>query len=452
MKQDIPTSIVIFGGTGDLSRKMLVPALQDLESHGYLHDDSRIYIFAHTDLDTETIREKLRPHLKKSEGTEDFLQKVSYVRGSFNQYEDYKNLKETIDVDDGNVCSNKLFYFSVSPRFFKHVAAGLAFAGLDTHCQGNDGWVRAVIEKPFGHDLESSKEYDADISSVFTQQQIYHVDHYLCKDMVRNMIAFRFSNTIFEPLWNNTYIEKIEVAMHEDIDVSTRGKFFDPVGAYKDVGQNHILSMLAFLTMDRPKSLAAADMQRARQFVLEDLVLCEEGAIRMQYEGYREVEGVAAESETETYFKIKAEIESERWRGVPIYLSSGKAMKEKDSYMKVTFRDTPCLCNEQDSEHTHENVLTFRLKPEESIELGTWTKVPGIGDNLAEKVLHLPYTDETHQGVRGAYSKVFHDVIQGDQTLFKSIEEIYASWVFSDEVAEHLRSLPLEFYTPGSLT
>ena len=449
MKQNIPTSIVIFGGTGDLSRKMLVPALQDLESHSYLHNDSRIYIFAHTDLDTKSIREKLRPHLKKSEHTEAFLQKVTYVRGSFDQYEDYSHLKEVIDTDDGDICSNKLFYFSVSPRFFKHVASGIAHAGLDVHCYKGKGWVRAVIEKPFGHDLESSKEYDADISSVFSQKQIYHVDHYLCKDMVRNMIAFRFSNSIFEPLWNNTYIEKIEIVMHEDIDVSTRGKFFDPVGAYKDVGQNHMLSMLAFLTMDRPKSLTATDMQRARQVVLEELVLREEGGVRMQYEGYRETVGVADDSETETYFKLKAEIESERWRGVPITLSSGKAMKKKDSYMRVTFKDTPCLCNKKDAEHTHENILTFRLKPEESIELGTWTKIPGINDDLTEKVLRVPYVDETHQGVRGAYSKVFHDAIAGDQTLFKSIDEIYASWVFSDKVAQYLGSLPLTFYTPG---
>ena len=451
-KIQAPTSIVIFGGTGDLSINMLFPSLFDLFAHDTLPQDTKVFVYAHTDITTDIMRERVREKLSDKHSSkilEYFLNNVHYVQGSFDTPEGYTDLKSVMDERDGDVCSNKLFYLSVPPRFFDDVFHGLRSVNLHKHCDKDLGWTRLVVEKPFGHSLNSAQELEAVLHTTFDQDQIFHVDHYLCKDMVRNMISFRFSNTLFEPLWNREHIEKIIIKMHESKDVSTRGAFYDTVGAFRDVGQNHMLEMLSFVAMERPQSLKPADIQEARAAVVRDMVFKDGNTTRAQYKGYTEIPGVESDSQTETFFKIQACINNERWNGVPIELSAGKGLAETQALMQVVFKDAPCLCIDTDKEHTHENVLTFSLKPEEEITLGVWTKVPGIEDHLQERVLHLPYAEAPGGAVRGAYSKVFYDVIRGDQTLFKGQDEIYAGWSFTDKVLEKLTQEPLAHYQIG---
>ncbi len=451
-KLQAPTSIVLFGGTGDLSINMLFPALFDLYAHDTLPHDTQVFVYAHTDITTEIMRERVREkilHTHSSKILEYFLEQVHYIQGSFDTPDGYARLKEEMDKRDGDVCSNKLFYLSVPPRFFDTVFEGLRAVNLHEHCDKDFGWTRLLVEKPFGHSLESAKKLEAVLHTTFEQDQVFHVDHYLCKDMVRNMISFRFSNTLFEPLWNKEYIEKIVIKMHESKDVSTRGAFYDQVGAFRDVGQNHMLEMLSFVAMERPRSLSPKDIQQARAAVVDNMIFKGEHTIRAQYEGYNETPGVAPGSQTETFFKIHACIANERWKGVPIEFSAGKGLGETEAVMQVVFKSTPCLCVEKGDGHKHENVLTFSLKPQEEITLGVWTKVPGIKDYLQERVLHLPYANTEGVAVKGAYSKVFYDAIRGDQTLFKGQEEIYAGWAFADKVLEGLREKTLINYKLG---
>ena len=453
----MPTAIVLFGGAGDLATNMLFPALYDLFAQDVLPSAVNIYVYDFAgqtqkefrDLLEQKLTEKTRDRIRGTKILNFFLDQIHYVQGSFQDLDNYIRLKEIITEKDHGVCSNKLFYLSASPVFFKDIFTGLKHAKLHDHCDADFGWTRVVVEKPFGHNLASAQELENLLHSTFSHEQVFHVDHYLCKDMVRNMISFRFSNSLFEPLWDNNHIEKISITMHEAKNVATRGAFYDSVGSFRDVGQNHILEMLAFMTMERPENKSPENFQQARANVLELLDLKEDAVFRAQYEEYQSTNGVAKNSETETYFHITAEINNDRWKGVPIELSAGKGLSETRTEMEILFKETPCLCLA--GEHNkHQNRLVFTMKPEESINLDLWTKIPGVESSICKKTLSLPYYDPQNPvAIKGAYSKVFYDAIDGVQTLFKSEQEIFAGWKFTDKVLKHLGKKPLAKYALG---
>lgn len=455
----IPTAIVLFGGTGDLATNMLFPALYDLFAQDVLPENLHIYVYAHSDFDSASFRDitresLLRGNLNVIRGTkilDYFLDHIHYVRGSFTEIDDYKALKKIINENDAGVCSSKLFYLSAAPRFFENIFTGLQEAELHNHCDPNLGWTRVVVEKPFGHDLASAKDLEKLLHSTFEHDQVFHVDHYLCKDMVRNMISFRFSNTLFEPLWNNKYIEKISIRMHEKNDVSTRGSFYDHVGAFRDVGQNHMLEMLAFMTMEQPRNLEPINFQKARGDVLQLLELDTSKVTRAQYQGYIGTNGVAEDSETETYFNITTHINNERWKGVDIELSAGKGLAETRTDMEIIFKESPCLCEPGDHHSAHQNKLNFSMKPLEAINLELWTKVPGVESHIRKQILNLPYqTPDDQVAIKGAYSKVLFDAIAGDQKLFTGKDEIYAGWTFTEQVFKAFKNTELTNYALGT--
>ncbi|PJE64336.1 MAG: glucose-6-phosphate dehydrogenase [Candidatus Ryanbacteria bacterium CG10_big_fil_rev_8_21_14_0_10_43_42] len=458
-----PTTFVIFGATGDLARKKLIPALFDLYVKKMLPDVFYIMGFSRRVCEIETfhdmvrdaIGEKMHNHAKEKEDA--FLKHVSYVQGSFEDAEAYKNLAEaliTLDNILAKKCSNKIFYLAVPPISFASIFTNLADAGLSIPCVG--GWTRILVEKPFGKDLHTAQELDATLGLLFKEEQIFRIDHYLAKETIQNIIAFRFANTIFGPLWDKDHIEKVEVQLLEDIDVGTRGSFYDGVGALRDLGQSHILQMVALIAMEDPKELDASLIRAARAKVFTCLRPFTKNdiktqVVRGQYVGYRDTKGVDPNSATETYFRMKTYIDNERWRDVPFYLEAGKALHEKRTEITLYFREkVSCVCPKDTDQH-HQNMLTIRLQPNEGMSLLFWVKKPGFGMDLEPQRLSFSYADSPNAVMfPDAYERVLHDCVRGDQTLFASTEEVNAEWKFITPILQNWQDNPLMEYEKGS--
>lgn len=460
-----PTILTIFGGTGDLSQKKLLPALFDLFRQGLLPNRFQIVGFAKSEHTNDEYRQFVKTALeKKMAGNEamtgSFLELITYRQGDFTEPESYKNLADhLIELEGGfGQCSNKLFYLAVSPGFYDTVLTQLADSGLTIPCSNDTGWTRVLVEKPFGKDIETAQMLDHKLSLLFKEEQIFRIDHYLGKETLQDILMFRFSNLIFEPLWNNKYIERVEITLHEDNDVSDRGAFYDGLGALRDVGQNHILQMLAAVAMDNPMELDPYKIRCGRAKVLEMLrpVTKEtivDNVIRAQYAGYRNEKDVSPDSSTETFFQIRAFIDSERWNGVPFYLESGKALGERLAEIRIYFKKTDsCLCP-PDAEHHHANILTFRIQPDEGISVVFWAKQSGFTSALEPKELSFMYNSKIKRDdtrIPDAYERILFDGITGDQTLFTNTEEVTAAWNFITPIMEHWDTLSLLTYEKGS--
>ena len=459
-----PTILVIFGATGDLSTRKLIPALFDLFQKGFLPALFAVVGVARREFSDPLFREFAKDAvMKKSDSVppevlEDFLSHFSYSQGMFDEPESYTHLSEHLIVveDAFAVCANKLFYLAVPPVYYEGIFMQLAHSGLTIPCSNETGWTRVLVEKPFGKDNETAQKLDQTLGQLFKEEQIFRIDHYLAKEVLQDLLMFRFSNLIFEPLWNNKYIERIEIALFEKGGAEGRGAFYDENGALRDVGQNHMLQMLAFVAMEDPLGIDATRVRTLRAKVLSALrpVTKEKIAhsvVRAQYAGYTEVQHVPGDSQTETYFRIKAFIDNARWSGVPFYLESGKALVESKTEIKIYFRQTEsCLCPPS-AEHHHQNVLTFRIQPDEGISICFWAKKPGMGFALEAKELSFSYRSSPDMlKLPDAYERVLFDGIAGDQMLFTSTEEVAATWKFITPILELWSALPLLSYEQGS--
>ncbi|OGZ44575.1 MAG: glucose-6-phosphate dehydrogenase [Candidatus Ryanbacteria bacterium RIFCSPHIGHO2_02_FULL_45_17b] len=455
-----PTTFVIFGVTGDLSKQRLIPALVDLYAKDLLPKEFRLVGFSRGAYTAEEFRKFLyetivaKGHKHSSDRITRFIEHAHYCQGTFEEKDAYIRIAEklaSLDEKEIKQCSNKLFYLAVPPIYYGAIFDHLASSGLTIPCGGVDGWTRVLVEKPFGKDLETAQELEKRLSTLFQEEQIFRIDHYLAKETAQNILAFRFSNILFEPLWSNKCIEKVEINLHEQFGIQGRGVFYDGVGALRDVGQNHILQMLALVAMEDPKELNAALIRRERSRVLASLKLSQSATQdsfrRGQYAGYRDEEHVAKDSETETYFRIIAEVDNERWRGVPWVLEAGKKMPETKAEIQVYFKKTEtCLCP-PGAEHHHQNVLTFRIQPNEGISITFWAKKPGFSTELEPQVLSFNYKDSLlEQQLPDAYERVLYDCIRGDQTLFASTEEVEAAWRFVMTIMEQWKNEPLMEY------
>jgi glucose-6-phosphate 1-dehydrogenase len=276
---------------------------------------------------------------------EKFLQRFVFQQGDFERQSDYVALAERLGATDSEwkACSNKLFYLAVPPDFLKTIVNHLATSELTKPCSPEEGWTRVLVEKPFGRDLTTAEKLDELLGKLFKEEQIYRIDHYLAKEMLQNILTFRFSNNLFEKIWNNQFIEQIEIKLWETLGVELRGPFYDGVGALRDMGQNHIMQMLALVTMERPSSFTATAIRDQRVAILKTLPELSkkevaENTLRAQYDGYQTIKGVSPTSTTETYFKVKTELTSPRWKGVPIIMESGKRMGEKKKEIIITIR------------------------------------------------------------------------------------------------------------------
>jgi len=455
-----PTIITIFGATGDLSTNKLIPALFDLFQKGYLPDAFKIIGVSRRALSHDEYRQFAKEALEKKiaslsrEPLEAFLAHVSYTQGSFDDEGSYRRLKDTLAIEESSFgqCANKLFYLAVPPLYYHGIFEKLASSGLTVPCSDATGWTRVLVEKPFGNDIDTAQELDRVLGALFREEQIFRIDHYLAKEALQDTLMFRFSNLLFEPLWNNNYIEKVEITLAEKKGVEGRGSFYDGVGALRDVGQNHMLQMLAFIAMEDPVELDAVRIRTERARVLQALrPITKDTVLRGQYAGYLDTPSVAENSQTETYFRVKAFIDNERWQGVPFYLESGKALAEDKTEIKIYFKKTmSCLCP-PGAEHHHQNILTFKIQPNEGISIVFWAKKPGLSTELEPKELSFSYRSSPDASLLAdAYEKVLFDGIAGDQMLFTSTEEVNAAWKFITPIFELWNDLPLHSYAKGS--
>ena len=460
-KLNFPTVFVIFGATGDLARRKIFPALFELKKKGALPDRFAVVAFSRRKWDDTAFREYVREMFGTESTREEvdaFLGIIRFQHGLFETKDSYAALGGRLADIDGEwkLCTNKLFYLATPPENYESILAHLRSSGLTAPCSPEEGFTRVLIEKPFGKDLKTAEKLDALLGKLFKEEQIYRIDHYLGKEMLQNILHFRFSNNLLEDVWSNKYIERVEIRLWEEKGVETRGAFYDGLGALRDVGQNHLLQMAALVAMEQPAAFIAEAVRANRAAILETMNVLDakKGAhqtFRAQYRGYRDIAGVKKDSLTETYFKTKLFFDHPRWQGVEFTLESGKRMQEQRKEVVVHFRhQRPCLCPGE--EHVH-NTVQFSVEPKEEIRMNMWAKKPGLTNELEERALVFTYreTSERAQYIE-EYKRLLVDAIAGDQTLFLSTNEVTAMWRFIDPIvrAWDKNTVELSLYAPDT--
>lgn len=456
LKTNTPTNLVLFGITGDLAHKKIIPGLYHLYESDLLPRMFNVIGFSRRDLsksDLDTLVTKILEDHKdinpSSEQLKAFLCLFKYQQGDFTDQSGYKALGEMLGNIDGEwvTCSNKLFYLSVPPSYYEDIFRNLAESKLAEGCSDDEGWTRVIVEKPFGKDLKTAESLDMLLGELFEETQIYRIDHFVAKEMVQNVMAFRFANSFLENSWNNETIESIEIYFPETLGVENRGSFYDGVGALRDIGQNHLLQLLAAVTMEDPKKFTDTNIRNSRASLLSKLVPLDEEQIkqntyRAQYNGYTEINGVSNGSTTETYFKVKAFIDSKRWQGVPIILESGKRMRETDLKIYVNYKE----------KNGCKNRVVFDLQGDGmGIYVEFYAKKPGLTMALEKRVLSFSLLADCDAcNVVEPYERLILDCMNGDQTLFISTDEVMSMWKFIDPIicAWDSGVVPLDTYEP----
>jgi glucose-6-phosphate 1-dehydrogenase len=446
-----PGIIVIFGASGDLTARKLVPALYDLAAQRRLPMEFAVVGISRTEMSHDDYRERLRGALEKhrsgqvSEDVwESFSKGIFYLPGDSKNPETYVELKSflnELDQERGTE-GNRIFYLSSSPSLFSTIVERLGEAGMNEEEDGS--YARLVVEKPFGRDLESAKELNKDIRRYFEERQIYRIDHYLGKDTVQNILALRFSNGIYEPIWNQHYVDHVQITVAEDIGVGTRGAFYEEAGALRDIVQNHVMQVLCLTAMEPPVTFDAESVREEKVKVLKAVRPIPEDevnlyAVRGQYErgwvfgeeveGYREEEDVAPDSLTETFVALKLFVDNWRWAGAPFYIRAGKRLPKKATEIAIQFRPTPhTMFTRGETRGLEPNVLVIRIQPEEGISLKIGAKVPGSGFEVSSVNMDLLYGTAFLEEAPDAYQRLLLDLMLGDPTLFIRADEAEGAW------------------------
>ena len=457
------TSIVIFGVSGDLAHRKLIPALFNLFQKGRLKGEFRIVGLAGRPWNDQDLRETARKSLAEFSGFkisdqrwDEFADKLFYLSGDFREESSFETLSSKLsELEQGD--ANRLYYLATPPDFFKDI---IAYLGKTKQVNENGGWRRVVIEKPFGRDYLSAKKLNDEIHGVLREDQIYRIDHYLGKETVQNILITRFANTIFEPIWNRNYIDNVQITVAEKVGLERRAKYYDQVGVVRDMFQNHLLQLLSLIAMEPTASYNPNDLRDEKVKALKSIRrIPKEKAfsesVLAQYRGYNKEEGVSEESQTPTFAAIRFFIDNWRWQGVPFYLRSGKKLTEKVSEIAIQFKSPPHLMFPlpQDYEFTS-NRLTLCLQPDEGIHLKFETKVP---DTIAEtKSVDLDYHYRDVFGtdaIPEAYERLLLDAINGDPSLFTRCDTSELAWEIIDPIIqawESPGSEPLPTYEQGS--
>lgn len=444
--------IVIFGASGDLTHRKLIPSLYALYDQKMMPDHFLILGVGRSSYTDQAFRDRMMQgvrsfselnHLNESELLQ-FQQSIAYQQLDPSKAEDFPRLKIRLDAwtEETGSPANYLYYLSLLPSAFAEIASNLAAVGLN---HSTDGFRRLVVEKPFGYDLESGRKLNDDLHKAFEESQIFRIDHYLGKETVQNLLVMRFSNGIFEPLWNRNYIHHVEITSAESIGVEGRGGYYDGSGALRDMLQNHLLQVASFVAMEPPSSMDADAIRNETLKVLQSLkpLRNEDVAnhvIRGQYvgahvrgiwlPGYREEEGVPSDSRTETYVALKFFIDNWRWGGVPFYIRTGKRLPTRVTEVVIHFKPTPHTLFQRDHVCQHCNTLIIRIQPDEGILMRFGMKQPGAGFHVKPVHMDFHYTELSDQHLPSAYERLLYDAMLGDSTLYARADAVEAAWQF----------------------
>ncbi len=451
-----PCVIVIFGATGDLTKRKLIPALFRLSQQQLIPAEFAIVATARQQLSDQEFRARMREALAQfadepvdESEWQSFASGIFYVQGDFGDPATYSRLKETLEVIDGkrDTQGNRVYYLATAPEYFGPIARHLG----DAQLSGSKGWVRLIVEKPFGSDLESARKLNIELSSVFSEEQIFRIDHYLGKETVQNLLVFRFANNIFEPLWNRQYIDHVQVTNAETIGVEGRGAFYDKVGVVRDMLQNHVFQVLSLIAMEPPVTLSAKDVRdekakamRAVRPIPKDRV--HEFAVRGQYGpgyvlgeavvGYREEPGVGPESSTETFAAVKLLFDNWRWADVPFYLRSGKRLQKRVTEIAIQYKEPPHRLFTDTESPLEPNVLVIRIQPNEGITLRFGAKLPG--QSMRIRWVNMDFRYGSSFGVKPpeAYERLLLDCMLNDSTLFARWDMVERGWEIVTPILE----------------
>jgi glucose-6-phosphate 1-dehydrogenase len=453
-----PTTLVIFGATGDLAQRKLLPAIYNLAHEGALPEQFNLIGVARRDIPHDDFRQFARESIQKysrrhpdDKVLSALLGRMRYVGGSFDDpaaYDEVARLAGEMDEEAG-IPFNRVFYLATAPGFFETIAEALGAHGLD---QRESAEVRLVVEKPFGHDLASARELNRALLGVFDERQIYRIDHYLGKETVQNMLVLRFGNGIFEPLWNRSYIDNVQITAAEDIGIGTRAEYYDHSGALRDIVQNHLLQLLTILSMEPPVSFSADEVRNEKVKILHAIrppavEEVSQRVVRAQYgsgmaEGtevpaYLDEKGVAPRSQTETYVALRLGVDNWRWAGVPIFLRAGKRLSRKVTEIAVTLKPVPHLAFQQSgSLGVQPNQLILSVQPNEGVSLSLVAKIPGAKMRVRPVNMEFLYGTSFMSQSPEAYERLILDTMRGDATLFARDDEVEAAWSIVDPILE----------------
>lgn len=453
-------TMVIFGASGDLTSRKLIPALFRLHQRGRLPAQTRIVGVARSKFSDESWREELRESTQKFVGKEfdperwkAFASNIFYSPGDINTPEDFEALANRLEEIEAGTEADRVYYIATMPQLYEAAAAQLGQAGL---ADDRGGARRIVIEKPFGTNLETARQLNQSINKVFREDQVYRIDHYLGKETVQNIMVLRFGNSIFEPLWNRNFIDNVQITVAEEVAVGRRGDYYDRSGVLRDMFQNHLLQLMMITAMEAPAKYDADSVRDEKVKVLRsirplrgsDFANC---GIRAQYAGYLKEEGVAARSQTETFAALRLSIENWRWNGVPFYLRSGKAMSCRTTQIVIDFKEPPHLLFEGRKESTPQaNRLVIQIQPAEGIQLHFQSKVPDAEMKL--RTSQLDFKFDSGGSMPDAYQRLLQDALEGDASLFARSDEVELAWEIIDPIIAAWRSPAspsMNLYEPG---
>jgi glucose-6-phosphate 1-dehydrogenase len=459
-----PATIVIFGASGDLTQRKLVPALHTLSCRQMLAPETHVIGVSRSEYSDEQFRERLYDGVVAYSRAEtspenicqlwpSFAEKYTYIPGDLSDLETYRRLGERLERFDEEFATqgNVFFYLAVPPVLYTTIVDRLGKAGLN---RSGKGWRRIVIEKPFGHDLESARHLNDEIHAVFNEDQIYRIDHYLGKETVQNIMSFRFANAIFEPLWNRNYIDHVQISVAESVGVGHRAGYYESAGILRDMFQNHLMQLLALTALEPPVAFQAGFLRDEKAKVLGAIPPITEH-VRGQYRAYRDEEGVARDSNTATFAALKLWVDNWRWRGVPFYLRSGKRLALRTTEIAIQFKCVPHLMfNTEGGTDIAANVLSLCIQPNEGIHLRFQAKEPGAGMKTRRVAMEFHYAEHFGAGaLPDAYERLLLDGLKGDASLFARADEIELAWRLIDHVVaqwEGEDAPPLAFYESGS--
>lgn len=444
-------TFVILGATGDLTKRKLIPAIYKLIEDKKIQNFALIGV-AITDTDSSFMLENAKQFIEHiNEKTWEKLKNSSYyLKLDFYNFEDYRKLKVTLnDIEKKHsLTGNRLFYLATMPQHFATITNAFAKSDIvnkkTPQYNAKEAWTRIVYEKPFGYDLKSAKDINKKISKVFNENQIFRIDHYLGKEVIGDIALLRFTNRVFEPLWNKSNIDSVQIIMSEKIGIEGRGSFYDSCGAIKDMIQSHMLQILSLVAMEAPKELSGKYIRDAKAAVLKKVKA--ESAILGQYDGYKKEPNVAKNSTTETFAALKLKIHNKRWTGVPFYIKTGKYLDKHEVSIHIKFKMVKCLLSK--SCPSDSNYLTIRVQPNEGFFLELNSKVVGVPNEIQPVRMDFSYAKTSGPNTPTAYENLLIDVLRGDQSVFVRCDEIELSWKIVENI-ENLKS-KLYIYKKGS--